>query len=433
MKTEILIKNGLEANRAKVTPKVGELLWTTDQHKLFMGDGATAGGIDFISAAILKSPASAQAIKNKAAIATNTASVATHKTAIATNTAAIAKNTAKAGITPAQATAITANTAKVGITPAQVTAITANTGKVGITAAQIAAITANTAKHGVTSAQAAAITANTAKKGITAGQTAAITANTAKLTKALLKDGSVEIDAAFKPSKPGDVIPFKTLDSFMGEDHAPITNINQITKVGIYHGGTTNPTDHSKDVKVVGTPAHDVNGACMIMASEDHHGNFGYFCMGDSGILYTGGRPKGGTSVKWSSATLGTGKTVLLQAYAKPSAGGAIGATDSVQVALGKLDAGLSAATAGGGDVNVQADWSVGDVHSDAFIKNKPVIANSLTVTVSGSILDARQGKILSDLIKANKGVQADWNAKDAAHGAILHKPDLTVMDGGSF
>lgn len=45
MANQILMKRGLETNRAGVTPAAGEPLWTTDDKKLYIGDGATAGGI----------------------------------------------------------------------------------------------------------------------------------------------------------------------------------------------------------------------------------------------------------------------------------------------------------------------------------------------------------------------------------------------------
>jgi hypothetical protein len=38
------IRRGLATDRAAVTPAAGELLYTTDQHKLYVGDGSTAGG-----------------------------------------------------------------------------------------------------------------------------------------------------------------------------------------------------------------------------------------------------------------------------------------------------------------------------------------------------------------------------------------------------
>lgn len=42
--TQIQIKRGLEANRSSVTPAAGELLYTTDDKKVYVGDGSTAGG-----------------------------------------------------------------------------------------------------------------------------------------------------------------------------------------------------------------------------------------------------------------------------------------------------------------------------------------------------------------------------------------------------
>lgn len=38
------LRRGLEANRSSVTPAEGELLYTTDQKKVYIGDGTTAGG-----------------------------------------------------------------------------------------------------------------------------------------------------------------------------------------------------------------------------------------------------------------------------------------------------------------------------------------------------------------------------------------------------
>lgn len=45
MPNTIKIKRGLEANRTSITPQSGELLYTTDQKKVYVGDGSTAGGI----------------------------------------------------------------------------------------------------------------------------------------------------------------------------------------------------------------------------------------------------------------------------------------------------------------------------------------------------------------------------------------------------
>ena len=45
MSQKIQIRRGVEAQRALVTPDAGEPLFTTDTRELFIGDGATPGGL----------------------------------------------------------------------------------------------------------------------------------------------------------------------------------------------------------------------------------------------------------------------------------------------------------------------------------------------------------------------------------------------------
>ena len=45
MSQKIQIRRGVEAQRASITPDAGELLFTTDNKQLFVGDGATSGGL----------------------------------------------------------------------------------------------------------------------------------------------------------------------------------------------------------------------------------------------------------------------------------------------------------------------------------------------------------------------------------------------------
>ena len=45
MSQKIQIRRGVEAQRALVTPDAGEMLFTTDNKELFIGDGATVGGL----------------------------------------------------------------------------------------------------------------------------------------------------------------------------------------------------------------------------------------------------------------------------------------------------------------------------------------------------------------------------------------------------
>ncbi len=46
--SKIQINRGLEADRSSITPSSGELIYTTDEKKLYIGDGSTAGGIAVI-------------------------------------------------------------------------------------------------------------------------------------------------------------------------------------------------------------------------------------------------------------------------------------------------------------------------------------------------------------------------------------------------
>jgi len=45
MARKIQIKRGLDANRASIIPDIGELIFTTDTKKLYLGDGTTSGGV----------------------------------------------------------------------------------------------------------------------------------------------------------------------------------------------------------------------------------------------------------------------------------------------------------------------------------------------------------------------------------------------------
>jgi len=45
MQVTITIKRGLSKDRLNYTPAEGELIYTTDTHELYVGDGSTAGGI----------------------------------------------------------------------------------------------------------------------------------------------------------------------------------------------------------------------------------------------------------------------------------------------------------------------------------------------------------------------------------------------------
>ena len=129
-----------------------------------------------------------------------------------------------------------------------------------------------------------------------------------------------------------------------------------------------------------------------------------------------------------------TAKTIKLDGYSKPAAAGAIGANDTTQVAIGKLEKGLESATAGGGDANVQSDWDEATTGSDAFIKNKPDLTN-LHAHANKAILDATTASYLvADKAKIDK-LDADPDAKYATKtsvddiNTILTSDDTTLND----
>lgn len=54
MAQKIQIRRGLESQRGSVTPDVGEPIFTTDAHQMYVGDGATAGGVAVTANCVLK-------------------------------------------------------------------------------------------------------------------------------------------------------------------------------------------------------------------------------------------------------------------------------------------------------------------------------------------------------------------------------------------
>ena len=218
-------------------------------------------------------------------------------------------------------------------------------------------------------------------------------------SRALLEDGSIPMDPAYTPSNDGDVVTKKFLNkSYTGamRDKGTITDIDDITEIGVYYGGKTVPNDHSQNEDVANSP---IGGAVMVMASVDDKGNFGYFLMGSDMTLHTGAKPDGGT-YSWVASGSATGETVKLDNYVKPSSPGSINEVDSVNIAIGKLEKGLEDATAGGGDVNVQSDWAEGDNANDSYIKNKPTIP---TVDVDKNYVDAQDAKKASKVERPTK------------------------------
>ena len=45
MAVHIILRHGLEAHRTSIVPQLGEPIYTTDEHKLYVGDSTTPGGV----------------------------------------------------------------------------------------------------------------------------------------------------------------------------------------------------------------------------------------------------------------------------------------------------------------------------------------------------------------------------------------------------
>ena len=86
------------------------------------------------------------------------------------------------------------------------------------------------------------------------------------------------------------------------------------------------------------------------------------------------------------------------------------------------------------GEENVQADWSVSDAMSDAFIKNKPaipVVPGVATTDANGLMASADKSKLDGIAAGAEVNVQPDWNEADTNSDAyIQNKPTITAVPG---
>ena len=91
-------------------------------------------------------------------------------------------------------------------------------------------------------------------------------------------------------------------------------------------------------------------------------------------------------------------KAVLEAGYVKVEDGKGLSTNDFTTILKNKLDN-----IAEGAEVNVQADWNETDTSSDAYIKNKPTIPDTVILddTLSNSSTNAVQNKAIKSYIDA--------------------------------
>jgi len=118
---------------------------------------------------------------------------------------------------------------------------------------------------------------------------------------------------------------------------------------------------------------------------------------------------------------------VDLVGYTKPASASAVGATDSTQTAIGKIEKALESA----GDTNVQSDWAVSDGASDAYIANKPDLTLKADL-VTGKVPTSQ----LPDSVLGGLQYQGLWDASGVAPAAskgyyyIVSAAGATDLDG---
>ena len=76
--TVLQIKRGLESNRTNITPASGEIIYSVDSHKFFIGDGITPGGNALTSSLSTSSSFSVSSSISVSSSFSNTATTASY-------------------------------------------------------------------------------------------------------------------------------------------------------------------------------------------------------------------------------------------------------------------------------------------------------------------------------------------------------------------
>lgn len=153
----------------------------------------------------------------------------------------------------------------------------------------------------------------------------------------------------------------------------------------------------------------------------------GQYCMYNNNLyrcITTISTAEAWNAAHWTQVTVGDS----LYSKVDKVSGKGLSANDFTNTLKNKLDG-----IANGAEVNVQADWSVSDTNSDAFIKNKP---GDATTTNSGFMSASDKQKLNGIETGAEVNVQANWTENDSSKDAyILNKPtsDATLAVSGGF
>lgn len=358
MSNQILIKKGLEANRLGITPSGGELIWTTDDHQLYVGDGSTPGGISVTErAAALYIPLTQKAQPDGVA------------------------TLGPSGLIPSnQLPPIEVGQVDVVDTLAEMYLL------VDVNIGDVCVVTGTT-----TPSEAGNFIARTASSPSTSpidpnewihlaspiapvdsvnGQTGTVVLTTQSIsenTNLYFTDARAQNSANLKiQSTINDTAGLGDTDLLWSAD-----KIAQAIGAGVVR--TLEGLD---DTDTTGAVQDDclkfIAGKWTNVAPNNIEFSLGELTNVDTGVDTA---PNGQVIIRQAGnyvATTLTAQDSYMTGYVKPANTNAIVSVDSIDTAIGKLEKGLEDATAGGGDVNVQSDWLQADNLQDDFIKNKP-------------------------------------------------------------
>ena len=368
MSQTILLRRGLEANRLNFTPAAGELIWSSDGQRLWMGDGVTAGGIS-ITAVI-----EANYIQNaEKAVANGVATLGADGKVPDSQLPAVKLNNVYIvnTLTEMYELTTTGEASTDGVIEGD-TVIVDGIAKNYIAKVPIPAGTLGTAADYHQLAQ--------ADSGVTsvngdAGPSVTLTTNNIGEHANNLYYTDARATSAANAAIAAHIDDNQTSSGLLWSSDKINTMINGIVTASVQSVNSQNP-DASGNVSL--TTSNILEGVnqyytdskvqtVIANSNLDYLSNVGSASAGQY-LKFDG--------VNWSGGSV-NGSNVKIDNYTIATTTGALVPNDTINQALGKLEKGLEGAVAGAGEVNVQSDWNETNTGSDAYILNKPTLTSS--------------------------------------------------------
>jgi len=361
MANQILIKKGVEGNRLGITPAGGELIWTTDDHQLYIGDGSTPGGISVTAkAASLYVPLTQKAQADGVATLGPDGKIPSnqlppieigHVFVVATE----AEMHALTGVSTGDVCVVNDT-----VTPAN-------------SANYVASSTSTPSTDPIPPADWVKLASAVAPVDTVNGQTGNVLLTTNEVAEGTnnlyYTDARGQVSANTKIQN--------TINDTSGLGGTDLLwSANKIQSELNALGGAQLTTLES----LTDTDTSNANsGDCMKMTNGKWTAqapDIISFSLGELDNVDAGAdnAVDGSVIIKTATGYVSTvlsGENLVVTNYSIAANATAIQTTDTINTALGKLEKGIEDAQAGG-EVNVQSDWNETDTNADSFIVNKP-------------------------------------------------------------